>query len=153
VPELRCDMRLSSLCSLPLCAFLLPAVCGGAAEQTASSMRVWAIGDYVRIDPLSNKAFEVNPLLFPDSFGGDYREKNLVWEGAKQTLSLKAARNEIVAFQIVIERVGHAKLTNINVKLGELVGPGSARIRIENIDLYKEWYVQVKNRSEQNYSL
>jgi Domain of unknown function (DUF4091) len=146
-------MRLHVVCRLPLYACLLLAACLGAAEQTVPSMKVWAVGDYVRIDPLSNKAFEVNPLLFTDGLTGDYSAKNLVWDGAKQTLSLKAARNEIAAFQIVIERVGDAKLTNVNVKLGDLVGPGGTRIPIENIDLYKEWYVQVKNRSKQNYSL
>lgn len=146
-------MRLSRICTLPL--FVLLTLFAGirAAEPETASMKVWAIGDYVRIDPLSNAAYEVNPMLFTDSMKGDYKQKNLVWDGTTRNISLKAARNEITSFQIIIERAGKARLTNVNLKLGRLVGPGGAEIPAENIDLFKEWYVQVKKRSEQNYSL
>ena len=36
---------------------------------------------------------------------------------------------------------------------GDLIGPGGARIGGRNIDLYKEWYVNVSKRSAENYSL
>jgi len=128
-------------------------VCVLAVASTANAMKVWAIGDYARIDPLSSKVIEYQPLLFPDTPMGDYTESNLVWNGANRSISLKAARNEIAAFQIVVERAGDAKLTGVNVKLGDLTGPGGKKIPAENLDLYKEWYVEVKKRSDQNYSL
>jgi len=138
------------------CAFFLLLLFTTSMQATATvepGMKVWAIGDYVRIDPLSGKAFEVNLSLFPESLTGNYAQKNLVWDGATKTISLKAARNETTAFQIIVERVGDSKLTGVNVKLGKLVGPGAKAIPVENVDLFKEWYVPVKKRSDQNYSL
>src|SRR5947209_4754560 len=100
------------------------AAASGANAAAAPAIKVWAIGDYARIDPLSGKAIEYQPLLFPDTPAGDYTESNLVWNGASRTISLKAARNEVTAFQIVVERTAGTKLTNVNIKLGDLAGPG-----------------------------
>ena len=135
------------------CIVLLtvPILC--AAQRSAPAMKVWAIGDDVRIDPLRNKAFEDNPLLFTDSLTGNYAESNLVWDGKSRTVSLKGARNETVAFQIIVERTGDQKLSAVNVRVNDLVSASGKRIPVENIDLFKEWYVDIKRRSEQNYSL
>ncbi len=116
-------------------------------------MKVWAIGDYYRVNPVTNRAFEDNPMLFPDSLTGHYKDSNLVWDAAGKTVSIKAARNETAAFQIIVERIGDAKLTNVNVKIGELVGPGGKRIPEANVDLFKEWYVNITKQSARQYSL
>ena len=81
---------------------------GFGAQQAAPGMRVWAVGDSFRIDPTSGKAFEANSLIFPDAPRGNYRESSLVWDGARQRISLKAARNEIVSFQLIVERTSGA---------------------------------------------
>src|SRR5713101_2968716 len=106
---------------LALGALLL---CAGA--QAHPGLRVWAVGDSFRIDPTTGKAFEANSLVFPDSPGGNYRESNLLWDGARKRISLKAARNEIVSFQVIIERAAGAPLTGVDVKVGDLTGPGGA---------------------------
>jgi hypothetical protein len=91
-----------------------------------AQMSVWAIGDSVRIDPLSGRAFEDNPLLFPDCQTGEYRKRNFVWDGAHKRVYLQAARNEIAAFQLIVERTGEAPLTGVRLEIGELTGPGVA---------------------------
>ncbi len=116
-------------------------------------MKVWAIGDNVRINPTSNVAYEDNPELMPEGLTRGYGRSNLIWSEPDQLVSLKAARNEIVAFQIVIERLGENPLHNVNVEVGEFRGAGGHRIEKENIDLYKEWYVRLRRRSSQDYSL
>jgi hypothetical protein len=115
-------------------------------------MEVWAIGDAVRIDPVHNQAFEDNPNLFPDGLHPGYKQANLIWDGTTRRIMLKAARNETVAFQLVIERTGE-KLTNVIVAPLELRGPNGARISLENVDLFREWYVHVSNPSKENYTL
>jgi Glycoside hydrolase 123 N-terminal domain len=131
-------------------------VCGWLAAVClvwgADGMQVWAIGDTVRIDPIRSRAFEENPKLFPDGVGGDYKNSNLVWDGASRRIAVHAARNETVAFQIVIERTA-AKLSNVKVELGELTGPNGSHIPAANVDLFREWYVQVETPSERNVSL
>jgi hypothetical protein len=113
---------------------------------------VWVAGDSVRIDPVRNEAFEYNPKLFPDGMSPNYKHSNLIWDKATQRVTLTAARNETVAFQIVIERTGE-KLSNVKVSLGELAGPDGAKIPSENVDLFREWYVHVKHPVQQGYTL
>ena len=65
---------------------------------------------------------------------------------------MKAARNETVAFQIVIERTDE-KLSNMMVTPAELTGPNGAKISLENVDLFREWYVHVRNPAKESYTL
>lgn len=113
---------------------------------------VWAIGDSVRVDPIRNRPFEENQALFPDGIRDGYRQSNVIWDGASRRIMLKAARNETVAFQIVIERTGN-KLSGVTVEPAELKGPHGAKIPLKNVDLFREWYVHVKAPSKSSYTL
>jgi Glycoside hydrolase 123, catalytic domain len=84
---------------------------------------------------------------------GDLQAASLVWDGARKRVALRAARNEIVSFQVIVERSGRDALSGVNVQVGDLSGPGGARIPQQNVDLFKEWYVHVTRRSAQDYSL
>lgn len=124
----------------------------GISPQPDMGFTVWAINDSVRVDPLRNQPFEDNPILFPDGIRPGYKQSNLIWDGASQRITLKAARNETVAFQIVIERSGD-KLTNVKVTPPTLTGPHGAKISLENLELFREWYVPVKEPPTQGYTL
>jgi hypothetical protein len=124
---------------LPLLLYWLCASTGAAAPP--AGMEVWVVGDSTRIDPTTNSAFEDNPLLFPDCLSGNCQESNLIWDANQRRISLRAARNETVAFQVVVERTGSGKLSNVKVNLGDLSGPGGGKIPTGNVSLYKEWYV------------
>src|SRR5256885_757493 len=121
-----------------------------SAHAQPAGMRVWAVGDSLRIDSTTGKAFEANSLIFPDAPGGNYRESNLLWDGGQKRISLKAARNEIVSFQLIIERTGDAPLSRVDVKYGDLMGPGGARLLKDSVELFKEWYVNISRRSAQD---
>src|SRR6202171_2355179 len=108
-----------------------------AAHAQTPAMRVWAVGDSLRIDSTRGKAFEANSLIFPDSPGGNYRESNLLWDGARKRISLKAARNEIVSFQLIVERAGDAPLSRVDVKYSELTRPGGVTLPKESVELFK----------------
>jgi len=117
-----------------------------------AGMEVWAVSDSVRIDPVRNQPFEDNQNLFPDGIRRGYKKSNMIWDGTARRITLKSARNETVAFQIVIERTGE-KLSNVRVAPAELTGPNGARIALENVDLFREWYVHVKNPAKESYTL
>jgi hypothetical protein len=125
----------------------------GMAADLAGAMNVWAAGDHLRVNPLTGKALEDIPSLFPDGLMGNYRESSLVWDASRRRISLAAARNEIVSFQIIVERAGDQPLRDIQVKISDPVGPGGGKIPRENIDLFKEWYVNIKTPSRQSYTL
>ena len=124
---------------------------GFGAQQAAPGMRVWAVGDYFRIDPTSGRAFEANSFIFPDAPRGDYKQGTVVWDGEHRRISLQAARNEIVSFQLIVERASGAALSRVDVKAGDLNGP--ARLPKQSVELFKEWYVNIERRSAQDYSL
>lgn len=124
-----------------------------AASAADGPPEVWAVGDSIRINPMNGRAWEANPMIFPDAVERDYSKSSLVWDGAAKAVSLRAARNEIVSFQIIVARTGSAPLKKVNVEIGGLAGPNGAKIGSANIDLFKEWYVNVDKRSGQNFSL
>lgn len=136
-------------------AFLATVIagCGSVLAGAPEGMKVWVTGDSTRIDPTRGIAFEDNPLLYPDALTGNYQESNLIRDGKEKRITMKAARNETVAFQIIVERINSAKLSNATVNLGELAGPGGKKIPAGNMDLYKEWYVHVTKASQQDYTL
>ena len=122
-----------------------------AHAAPAGSMRVWAAGDSYRIDPTTGKIFEANRLTFPDAPRDDFRESSSLWDGTRKHITLRAARNEIVSFQLVVERTGTAPLNRVDIKFGDLAGP--AVLPKSSVELYKEWYVNITKRSAQDYSL
>jgi hypothetical protein len=122
------------------------------AFSADAGLSVWAINDSVRVDPVRNQPFEDNQRLFPDGIRPGYKQSNLIWDGTARRITLKAARNETVAFQIVIERTGET-LSSVKVTPAELTGPNGARISLANVDLFREWYVHVKNPTKKTYTL
>lgn len=118
----------------------------------APGISVWAIGDSYRINPMNGKAWEDNTLLFPDALTGNYKTSNLVWDGARRRISLRSARNETVAFQVVIERAEGAALKGVGLSTQDWTS-SAGRISKDSIGIYKEWYVNVKKRSAQSFSL
>ena len=52
------------------------------AAHASSGMKVWALGDGYRVNPISGAVFEQNELLFSDSPSGDLASSNVVWNGS-----------------------------------------------------------------------
>jgi hypothetical protein len=109
------------------------------------SVDVWATGDGVRVNPETGRYFEDRADIHADYPTGDYQRKNAVWDGAAGRVSLHAARNEFVAFQLVVDSAG--PLRDINVAFDRLTGPGRAEIEGRNIALFKAWYIRANQPS------
>ena len=92
----------------------------------AQEARVWCVGDSTKVKP-----------------GDPPQDHNLTWIGASKTVSLGSARNEYVAFQIVIHS-GSNELKDVIVVADDLHGPGASVIPAGNIDLFLEHYLTVK---------
>ena len=116
-------------------------------------MRVWKYGPSTTgaYPPVRNQPFEDNRVFSQTEIRRVTSIKS-VWDGTARRITLKAARNETVAFQIVIDRTGET-LSNVMVAPAELAGPNGAKISLENIDLFREWYVYVKNPTKESYTL
>ena len=104
------------------------------SEPTSSSslkMTLWAIDDSIKVKP-------------EDSI----QEQNYVWNGATKTVSIHGAKNEYIAFQLMIRAEGQ-ELIGVNVIKTDLVGPSI--IDKSNIQLFKESYLKVTEPSTSMY--
>ena len=124
---------------------LLAAACFAACGRIEAGVRLWAVDDGVRIDPRTGKAFE-DSEIYPEDLRitPGYRDGNWVFSAAKRRVSLAGARNEVLAFQLQIEL--ETPLADIDVTVSDLKGPAPFPAK-ENIRLFKEWYVEVKQPS------
>ena len=125
-------MRLFTWMTVVLCS-------ATAFSQQPPAVRLWAVSDGVRVSPVTGNLIENQPFIHKDYPAGDPRDGNLVWNPAARTVSLKAARNEFAAFQLIIE-TGQPQ-NDFDVKLELLTHEASgARIDGHNIAIFKEWY-------------
>jgi len=108
-------------------------------------MKVWATGDGVRVNPETGRYIEDRTDIHTDYPTGDYRTRNAVWDAAASRVTLRAARNEFVAFQVVVETDGPT--SRVSVRLDRLTGPAGAEIAGRCVALFKAWYVHVTQAS------
>lgn len=121
--------------------WLLHASTSAAEAATPPSLQVWATVDSVRVDPEMDRYLEDRTDIHADYPTGSYRDRNAVWDAQSSQVSLHAARNEFVAFQVI---VGTEKpLSGIQIRMGQLVGPRGATISGRRLALFKAWYVRV----------
>ena len=116
-----------------------------ASALQAQTVNLWAIGDGVRVSPVTGKLIEDRPDIQKDYPRGHPRGKNFIWNGASKTVLLKAARNEFVAFQVILD--SPAPVDEIDVKLEGLENASGDRLAGRNVAIFKEWYVQVTQPS------
>jgi hypothetical protein len=79
---------------------------------------------------------------------GDYRNQNPVWDRSQNLIRLFAGRNEVVAFQIVLETT---TLSDIQVLVGDLRNSKtkSAIPSPNHVEVLREWYVQIARKTTQ----
>jgi len=104
-------------------------------------INTWVAGDMVRVDPVTGRYLEDRPDIHHDYPTGEYQRRNAVWDAAESRVTLHAARNEFVAFQVVVAAEG--KVEGIEVHFDRLVGPDGAELSGRNLATFKAWYVQV----------
>jgi len=131
-----------SIARAPVCIVLAAIFSLDAAAQ-APGIQLWAVSDGVRVNPVTGRIFEQRDDIHKDYPSGDFRAANSVWSAAKKTISLKAARNEFVAFQLIVE--GAAPVRDVNVHFAGLAGPNGARVDGKYAAVFKEWYVRVRH--------
>ena len=115
----------------------LQALFVSTAISAYDDLQVWAIGDCHKINPETGEDF--NPFV-----PKDINIKNYLWDSATNTVTLYGAKNEYVAFQIILEAL-KTDLKNVTVEFTDFTGPST--ISKDNIFLFKEHYINVKKES------
>ncbi|MBW7996442.1 MAG: DUF4091 domain-containing protein [Candidatus Glassbacteria bacterium] len=106
-------------------------------------LRLWACPDLTKVDPVGGGVLTDDANYRPP--GGE-RFSNLVWDAGKRTVSLRAARGEVVAFQLILERLGRSKLSRVRVALDDLTGDAGQIAADPNFEAFRLWYMDVQPR-------
>ncbi|MDO8886538.1 glycoside hydrolase domain-containing protein [Candidatus Oleimmundimicrobium sp.] len=122
--------------NLPIILILLALI--SCPYNTLAELRIWAIGDGVRVDPVSGNLIEDMQTFFGKVVGGNPKEQNWVWNAATSTITLKAARNEVVACQIIIEV--DRPVSGVNIQGTDLIGSKGHLLNSSNVDFFRQWY-------------
>ena len=112
-------------------------------EIYSGEMQLWAFPEVSKIDPITGD-------LIDESCTGDYRLANCVWNADSNSVKLLAARGEIVAFQLAIQRLKE-HLKNVRVEFSDLSGK-TGIIPKSKIKAYRNWYVK-ENGWQQEYAI
>ena len=92
----------------------------------------------------STEVFAASPTVWV--VDGMQRVKPDAPTGTGTTIELFAARGEYEPFQIII-RGPQGGLTNVNVLVQDLTGPGNQNISKNNVTLYREHYIYLSQGS------
>ena len=96
-----------------------------ANEKNDKPIDLWVVGDCYKVDPDSGK-------LFNSFIKSDYKKKNFIWDSDSSIVSLFGARNEYVAFQIIID--ANKDLSEVDILTTDF--KGSSIIANDNIDVF-----------------
>jgi hypothetical protein len=145
---------------------LLLGTCTLNAEEgkplITKALVVWAASDANKVHPISGNVLEEHywhrqeekghPYFAAPSYqgprSGTLREKSTIWDAASSRVSIRAAGNEFVSFQVIVERA-EQPLKGIRVSVSDLAGPDGAMIRSDpNIETFAEHYIQVFSKAK-----
>ncbi|HLA39660.1 MAG TPA: hypothetical protein VJ417_06675, partial [Candidatus Glassbacteria bacterium] len=119
---------------------------GSEGVKAGQVLELWAVSDLTKVDPLGGGILQDG-----DNYELDraVRAGNPIWSAAGRRVSLQAARGEVVAFQLIIGRLGDGKLTGIKVRPSDLAASGGKIKAADNISLFRVWYLDVQPRQEE----
>ncbi|MFH1074236.1 MAG: hypothetical protein V1752_04015 [Candidatus Firestonebacteria bacterium] len=106
-----------------------------------ADVKAWVIGDFAKVNPVTGAVWEAN-IPSSTKIPADYKLTNPVWygSGVNSVINLVGAKNEYVAFQVIIETT--SPISNVNLTASNLTGSGGTILNT-NIEMFKEWYLNV----------
>ena len=111
---------------------------GKSVRTVTGVLRYWATSEVAKVNPVTGNRFEDG---YTSSGSDNYKKANVVWDAGTNTLSLIGCRNEVIGAQLILEKLG-ASLTGAKVVVGDLAGPGGAKITASpNVELFQLHYV------------
>ena len=130
-------------CPLLLCFLFLSSLIH--ASPAKAPVDIWTVADCVRINPQTNKAYKDN-TVYDHDLKGNYRDQNSVWDRSQNLVRLFAGRNEVVAFQLVLETAG---LSGMQVLVSDLKHSKTKNMisSRSHIEVFREWYVEIKKKT------
>ncbi|MFH1898127.1 MAG: glycoside hydrolase domain-containing protein [Candidatus Desantisbacteria bacterium] len=102
---------------------------------------IWAVGDLEKVNPVTANSLEDDKYTMPPVETANL--SNPIWDASQKVINIYGARNETVAFQVVIQAM-EKTLNNVVVQADSLAGNVGIIPAEKNIELFKLWYVPVE---------
>ena len=119
-------------------AFLVPFTAKGEA-------RVWVVDESVRIDPVTVTVIERRPRGNWAGSSSRYLASNPVFQEQNGSVHLQGARNETVAFQVIVAD-SDGEIRELDLEFQGLDGAMSLRRGVQ-VSLFRQWYVEIESPS------
>lgn len=111
---------------------------GKTIQMSTNVMRWWVASEVAKVNPVTGNRFDDG---YTSTGSDNYKKANVIWDSATNTISLLAARNEVVGAQVIIERLGSA-LSNVSLTASDLVRTGGGTIPAANsVEFFQMHYV------------
>lgn len=139
-----------------------------ADTQPAGSPVVWVASDVNKVNPISGNVLEEHywqrsgregfgydaaPSYQKGPRSGQFRRKSSVWDAATRHVGLRAASNEFVSFQVIVEK-GEQPLKGLHVEVSDLAGPRWAKIRSgSDVQVFVEHYINLFSSAKDAWDL
>ncbi|KPK42343.1 MAG: hypothetical protein AMK72_14395 [Planctomycetes bacterium SM23_25] len=134
-------------------------------KEVAMALVIWVASDANKVNPISGNVLEEHywhatgrsPYNFAPSYQGErsgtLRNKSAVWDAARRQISLRAASNEFVAFQVIVEKPADGRLKGISVTVGDLSGPNGSKLEAGSAEVFVEHYMNLFTRARDAWDL
>lgn len=123
--------------SFAVSGYTSPDAAGKAILGAAGILNYWGCSQLTKVNPVTGNRME-------DGYTGPandlYKRANPVWDSALNTIQLDAVRNQMIGFQVIVQKLA-SSLTGISLSSSDLAGPGGSVISAANhIDFYRLHY-------------
>ncbi|MEW5979602.1 MAG: glycoside hydrolase domain-containing protein [Acidobacteriota bacterium] len=114
-------------------------------EKPAKDTQIWVLDDTDKVHPITGNLLSEGKEVYegkrPSS--GEYRKRNGVWDAASRMIRLSAGRNEVVGFQVVLEK-GQDELHKVFLNATDLLSSKERISADSHIRLFKQLYLQLE---------
>ena len=101
-------------------------------------LNYWACSELAKIDPDDGSRLEDSTAQVDES---NYKKANAVWDSRTNTITLHMLRNEVMGFQLIIQRL-LPQLTGVSLSCSDLSGPDDAMLSADHLmEFFKLHYV------------
>jgi hypothetical protein len=117
------DAVVTASLALPAVQTVTPLAAGGFTVPAPASsipsvpgvLQYWAASEYTKVNPVTGNRWADG---YTGTGGDAYKKGNPVWDAVNSTVLLKAARNEVVGFQLILQKL--VNLTGVSVSVSDL---------------------------------
>ena len=115
--------------------FVVPAV-ASTIPAVPGVLQYWAASEYVKVNPVNGNRYADG---YTSAANDGYKKGNPVWDAVSKRVLLAAARNEVIGFQLILQKL--VDLTNVSVAVSDLTSSAASIAASPNVEKFLCFYL------------